>query len=114
MALIFIKRSLNDYSACHLWVRATAVGELARIVESALELLAREEVGGFRLSQGFEPDAVVLPFFVVDPTHCVSGLDGDYLRFELELQDSDFGQIPRVAASHCTDWECHENETDYQ
>ena len=74
--------------AGHLGVRATAVGEGARLIElTFIGIFGEQVILGFFLIQGFEPDAMVLALFTILPAQYLALFNRNFLRYKLEILD---------------------------
>ena len=74
--------------AGHLGVRATAVGEGAKLIElTFIGIFGEQVIIGFFLIQGFEPNAMVLTLFTILPAQYLALFNRNFLRYKLEVLD---------------------------
>ena len=74
--------------AGHLGVRATTVGEGAKLIELTFIGVFREQVIlGFFLIQGFKPDTMVLALFTILPAQYLALFNGYFLWYKLKILD---------------------------
>jgi hypothetical protein len=72
--------------AGHLGVRATAVGEGAKLIElTFIGIFGEQVILGFLLIQGFKPDAMVLALFTILPAQYLALFNRNFLRYKLEV-----------------------------
>ncbi len=74
--------------ADHLGVRATVVGEGAKLIELTFIAIFREQVIlGFFFIHGFKPDAMILALFTILPAQYLALFNRDFLWYKLEVLD---------------------------
>ena len=74
--------------AGHLGVRATTVGEGARLIElTFIAIFGKQIILRFFLIQGFKPDAMILALFTILPAQYLAPFNRNFLRYKLEVLD---------------------------